>query len=156
MQPRLPVLTALACAASLLGCASTSGEAYSQLDRSRPEYHSEQCQGAIRDIEVHDGLKLVRSVVSPVAVVLSGGAEQPRDLQLSGGMLLPAVFAANVGLDTVDRVDASKMEVVCGGEGKSAEQIATGVVKGAAFGLATGAAGNAVGASGLPMSGSSK
>ena len=144
MQPRLPVLTALACAASLLGCASTSGEAYSQLDRSRPEYHSEQCQGAIRDIEVHDGLKLVRSVVSPVAVLLSGG------------MLLPAVFAANVGLDTVDRVDASKMEVVCGGEGKSAEQIATGVVQGAAFGLATGAAGNAVGASGLPMSGSSK
>ena len=144
MQPRLPVLTALACAASLLGCASTSGEAYSQLDRSRPEYHSEQCQGAIRDIEVHDGLKLVRSVVSPVAVVLSGG------------MLLPAVFAANVGLDTVDRVDASKIEVVCGGEGKSAEQIATGVVQGAAFGLATGAAGNAVGASGLPMSGSSK
>ena len=144
MQLRLPVLTALACAASLLGCASTSGEAYSQLDRSRPEYHSEQCQGAIRDIEVHDGLKLVRSVVSPVAVVLSGG------------MLLPAVFAANVGLDTVDRVDASKMEVVCGGEGKSAEQIATGVVKGAAFGLATGAAGNAVGASGLPMGGSSK
>ena len=144
MQPRLPVLTALACAASLLGCASTSGEAYSQLDRSRPEYHSEQCQGAIRDIEVHDGLKLGRSVVSPVAVVLSGG------------MLLPAVFAANVGLDTVDRVDASKIEVVCGGEGKSAEQIATGVVQGAAFGLATGAAGNAVGASGLPMSGSSK
>ena len=144
MQPRLPVLTALACAASLLGCASTSGEAYSQLDRSRPEYHSEQCQGAIRDIEVHDGLKLVRSVVSPVAVVLSGG------------VLLPAVFAANVGLDTVDRVDASKIEVVCGGEGKSAEQIATGVVQGAVFGLATGAAGNAVGASGLPMSGSSK
>ena len=77
---------------------------------------------------------------------------------LSGGLLLPAVVATNIGLDTVDRVDASKMEKVCGGEGKTAEEIATGVVKGAAFGLATGAAGNAVGASSLPVgtAGSSK
>ena len=123
----------------LPGCASTSGEAFSRLDRSKPEFETQECQGAIRDAGVHDEIKIVRTLVSPVAVVLSGG------------LLLPAVFVANVGLDTVDRVDASKMELACGGEGKTASEIALGVAKGAAFGLATGAAGNAVGASSLPV-----
>ena len=138
--------TTLVIAAGLPGCASTSGETFFHLDRNNPRFASEQCQGAIRDTEVHDDLKMIRSIASPVAVVLSGG------------LLLPAVVATNIGLDTVDRVDASKMEKVCGGEGKTAEEIATGVVKGAAFGLATGAAGNAVGASSLPVgtAGSSK
>lgn len=137
-NPILPV--ALVCSLlALVGCASTSGSTFAKLDRSHPSYESEQCQGAIRDTEVHDDLKMIRSIASPVAVVLSGG------------LLLPAVVATNIGLDTVDRVDASKMEKVCGGEGKTAEEIATGVAKGAAFGLATGAAGSAVGASSLPI-----
>ncbi len=58
---------------------------------------------------------------------------------------MPAVLAANVGLDAVDRVDASKMDVHCGGEGQSAGQIVQDVAKGAAIDLATSAAGSAVG-----------
>lgn len=131
-------LVALVCALlALAGCASTSGSTFAKLDRSHPSYESERCQEAIRDTSVHDEIKLLRSIASPVAVVLSGGT------------LLPAVLVANVGLDTVDRVDASKMDVHCGGEGQSAGQITLDVAKGAAFGLATSAAGNAVGAGGL-------
>lgn len=114
------------------GCASHSGKTYATLDRDSPYFYSSQCQQAARDIEVHDDLKLVRTVVSPVAVIMSGG------------LLLPAVFAANVGLDTVDRVDASRLDIHCGGQGQSPIQIAEGVAKGAAFGLATSAAGSAV------------
>lgn len=125
---------------ALTGCASTSGSTFAKLDRSHPSYESEQCQGAIRDTAIHDEIKLLRSIASPVAVVLSGGT------------LLPAVLAANVGLDAVDRVDASKMDVHCGGEGQSAGQITLDVAKGAAFGLATSAAGNALGAGGTTAS----
>lgn len=122
----------------LSGCASTSGQTFATLNRDHPAYESEQCQSAIRETEVHDDLKIVRIIVSPVAVIASGG------------LLLPAVFAANVGLDTFDRVDASKMDRRCGGEGQSAGQIAEGVVKGAAFGLATNAAGSAISSGGIP------
>ncbi len=118
---------------ALTGCASTSGSTFAKLDRSHPSYESEQCQGAIRDTAIHDEIKLLRSIASPVAVVLSGGT------------LLPAVLVANVGLDAVDRVDASKMDVHCGGEGQSAGQIVQDVAKGAAIDLATSAAGSAVG-----------
>lgn len=135
-NPILPV--ALVCSLlALVGCASTSGSTFAKLDRSHTSYESEQCQGAIRDTAVHDEIKLLRSIASPIAVVISGGT------------LLPAVLVANVGLDAVDRVDASKMGVHCGGEGQSAGQITLEVAKGAAFGLATSAAGNAVGAGGL-------
>ncbi len=138
-NPILPV--ALVCSLlALVGCASTSGSTFAKLDRSHPSYESEQCQGAIRDTAVHDEIKLLRSVASPIALVLSGGT------------LLPAVLVANVGLDAVDRVDASKMDVHCGGEGQSAGQITLDVAKGAAFGLATSAVGNAVGAGGTTAS----
>ena len=60
-------------------------------------------------------------------------------LVLSGGLLLP-VLAANVGLDAVDRIDASNMVTRCGGRGESAGEIAgsvaTGAVLGADIGLA--------------------
>jgi hypothetical protein len=124
----------------LSGCASQSGQTFATLDRNHPQFHSEQCQAAIRDTEIHDDIKILRAIASPVAVVLSGG------------LLLPAVFASNVGLDTVDRVDASRLDISCGGVGQSAGQIVEGVVKGAAFGLATSAAGAAVGAGALPTS----
>jgi hypothetical protein len=117
---------------STTGCASYAGHKYSKLDRDNPKYQTESCQKAVRAIEFHDEAKIVRSVFSPIALILSAGT------------LLPAVFAANVGLDTADRVDASRMEVHCGGKGYTPGEIATGVAKGAAFGLATNAAGDIV------------
>jgi hypothetical protein len=119
-------------AVTTTGCASYAGHKFSKLDRENPKYQSESCQKAVRAIEFHDDVKIVRTVVSPIALLLSAGT------------LLPAVFAANVGLDTADRVDASRMEVHCGGKGYTPGEIATGVAKGAAFGLATNAAGDVV------------
>lgn len=115
----------------LTGCASQSAQSFASLDRSHPAYQSEMCQRAIRDAEIHDDIKLGRMVASPVAVVLSGG------------LLLPAVIAANLGLSTVDHVDAAKLDWQCGGKGKTQEEIVTGVAKGAVFGIFTGAAGAA-------------
>lgn len=126
------VAALLLLAALTSGCASHSGKTYATLNRDDPYFRSPECQQAARDIEIHDDLKLVHTIVSPVAVIMSGG------------LLLPAVFAANVGLDTADRVDASRMEIHCGGQGQSPIQIAEGVAKGAAFGLATSAAGSAI------------
>ncbi|NBW00194.1 MAG: hypothetical protein EBR85_00500 [Betaproteobacteria bacterium] len=125
-------LTGLLSIALLSGCASTSSKTFSRLDRGHPAFHSDACRTAADDTRVHDELKLARMIASPVALVLSGGA------------LLPAVIAANAGLDTADRIDASRMEIHCGGKGRSAGEIATEVVGGAALGIATGPALNAV------------
>jgi uncharacterized protein YceK len=120
------------------GCASTSSKTFSKLDRDHPAFHSDACRTAADDTRLHDELKLARMIASPVALVLSGG------------VLLPAVIAANAGLDTADRIDASRMEIHCGGKGKTAGEIATGVVGGAALGIVTGPAVNAVAPVPLP------
>ncbi|MFN4899943.1 MAG: hypothetical protein ACK5GG_00670 [Betaproteobacteria bacterium] len=120
------------------GCASTSSKTFSKLDRDHPAFHSDACRTAADDTRLHDELKLARVIASPVALVLSGG------------VLLPAVIAANAGLDTADRIDASRMEIHCGGKGKTAGEIATGVVGGAALGIVTGPAVNAVAPVPLP------
>ncbi|MFM8631022.1 MAG: hypothetical protein ACKODQ_06040 [Betaproteobacteria bacterium] len=120
------------------GCASTSSKTFSKLDRDHPAFHSDACRTAADDTRLHDELKLARMIASPVALVPSGG------------VLLPAVIAANAGLDTADRIDASRMEIHCGGKGKTAGEIATGVVGGAALGIVTGPAVNAVAPVSLP------
>lgn len=109
----------------LAGCVSTSSSTFADLNRDHPKFASQDCQTAADETRVHDELKLLRTLFSPIAVALSGG------------MLLPAVVVANVSLDTADRLDASRMEIHCGGEGKTSIDIAQGVVGGAAFGLAT-------------------
>jgi hypothetical protein len=115
---------------SLMGCASQSAKSFASLDRTHPAYQSDMCQQAIRDAEIHDDLKLGRMVASPVAVILSGG------------LLLPAVLAANLGLNTVDHVDAAKLDWKCGGKGKTNQEILEGVAKGAAFDIMTGGVGS--------------
>lgn len=116
----------------LAGCVSTSSSTFAELNRDHPKFQSQDCQTAADDTRVHDELKLLRTLLSPIAVAVSGG------------MLLPAVVVANVSFDTADRVDASRMELHCGGEGKTAVDIAQGVVGGAALGLATGSVMKAV------------
>lgn len=131
-KPALSTIAVLVTSLSLAGCVSISSKTFAGLNRDHPKFDSQDCQVAADDTRVHDELKLMRTLISPVAVMISGG------------LFLP-VLAANVSLDTVDRLDASRMEVHCGGEGKTAFDIAQGVVGGAAFGIATGAAMNAVG-----------
>ena len=118
-------LLALALATGLAsGCASQSGKTFAQLNRDHPDFKSEECQQAIRDTEIHDELKLLRTIASPVVTFLSGG------------LLLPAVLAGNVSLDAADHIDASRMDEHCGGEGQSSEQIASSVATNAAISVA--------------------
>lgn len=126
IRPALGTLAVLVTSLLTAGCVSTSSKTFADLNRDHPKFESQDCQVAADDTRIHDELKLIRTLISPVAVALSGG------------MLLPAVVVANVSLDTADRLDASRMEVHCGGEGKTSIDIAQGVVGGAAFGLATG------------------
>ena len=113
---------------ALAGCASESELAAIRLDTSHPLYKSEACQHALSKVQNHKEAKSVSTVATPVLVFLSGG------------LLLPVV-AANAGLDTVDRVDASNLEMRCGGKGKTREEITEKVVGGAALGIAGGAVG---------------
>jgi len=134
----LRLVSAVSVFVLISGCASTSSKTFSKLDRDHPAFHSDACRTAADDTRLHDELKLARVIASPVALVLSGG------------VLLPAVIAANAGLDTADRIDASRMEIHCGGKGKTAGEIATGVVGGATLGIVTGPAVNAVAPVSLP------
>jgi hypothetical protein len=113
---------------ALAGCASESELAAIRLDTTHPLYKSQACQQALSTVESHKEAKSVSTVAMPVLVFLSAG------------LLLPVV-AANAGLDTVDRVDASNLEMRCGGKGKSKEEITEKVVGGAALGLAGGVVG---------------
>ena len=118
----------------LSGCASQSGKTFATLDRSNPAFNSPFCQQTIRETEIHDNFKLMRSLLSPVAMVLSGGT------------LFPAVVVANAGFDTADRVDASRMDERCGGKAHAPIRIAEDVVRGVTIDVLTSVA---VGASGL-------
>ena len=110
-----------AIAAVAAACASESELTAIRLDTTHPLYKSEACQRSLASVEGHKNAKQISTFATPVLVVLSGG------------LLLPLV-AANAGLDTVDRVDASNMSERCGGKGKSGLDIAKNVVQGAALG----------------------
>jgi hypothetical protein len=120
---RLSLLVLLS--AAFYGCASESELTAIRLDTDHPLYKTEACQQSIKDGERHKELRSARVLLSPVLVVMSGG------------LLLPLV-AANVGMDTVDHVDASNMATRCGGKGKTGSEITESVVKGATLGIVTG------------------
>lgn len=124
MRRRIALLSLAIATGLASGCASQSGRTFAQLNRDHPDFKSEECQQAIRDTEIHDELKLLRTLASPVVTFLSGG------------LLLPAVLAGNVSLDAADHIDASRMDEHCGGEGQSSEQIAGSVVTNAAISVA--------------------
>jgi hypothetical protein len=117
----------LALVVSLGGCASQSELAALRVDPNNPKYRSEGCQSSMAGSTVHRDVKTVTMVATPVLLVLSGG------------LLLP-VLAANVGLDAVDRIDASNMVTRCGGRGESGSEIAGSVATGAVLGAASGLA----------------
>lgn len=117
----------LALVVSLSGCASQSELAALRLDPQNPNYRSQGCQSSIAGSAVHRDVRTVSMVATPVLLIASGG------------LLLP-VLAANVGLDAVDRIDASNMVTRCGGRGETSGEIAGSVATGAVLGAATGLA----------------
>ncbi|NBY13390.1 MAG: hypothetical protein EBQ76_01270 [Betaproteobacteria bacterium] len=117
----------------LAGCASHSTTAALQLDTKNPKYATPECQAQLDATGIHDGIRSGRTIGGAGLVILSGG------------LLAIPVLAANVGLDAYDHRDANLIARYCGGQEKSAEQIASEVGTSAALGIATGQLG--VGAS---------
>ena len=108
------------------GCASQTRSAVNSLDRQSPSYKAPACARAAQLAELHDDIQMTRVVSTPLVLLATGG-----------GVLL-AVMAANMGLDALDRFDASHVFVSCGGLETPAFNIAERVVLGAGFNLFTG------------------
>lgn len=87
----------------LTGCASQTRIAVKSLDLQNPAFKSEVCQQSFPLADFHDQIKKTRMVGTPLVLVFSGG-----------GALL-AMVAANMGLDALDRLDASHVVVACDG-----------------------------------------
>ena len=108
------------------GCASQTRSAVNSLDRQSPSYKAPACARAAQLAELHDDIQMTRVVSTPLVLLATGG-----------GALL-AVMATNMGLDALDRLDASHVFVSCGGTETPAFNIAERVVLGAGFNLFTG------------------
>ena len=107
-------------------CAMQTRSAVNSLDRQSPSYKAPACARAAQLAELHDDIQMTRVVSTPLVLLATGG-----------GVLL-VVMAANMGLDALDRFDASHVFVSCGGLETPAFNIAERVVLGAGFNLFTG------------------
>jgi hypothetical protein len=107
------------------GCASQTRSAVNSLDRQSPSYTSDTCLQAAQLADLHDDIKQTRVISTPLVFLASGGS----------ALLL--VLATNMGLDALDRFDASHVFVSCGGVETPAFNIAEEVVLGAGFNLFT-------------------
>ncbi len=110
----------------MVGCASQTRSAVNSLDRQSPSYKVPACTQATQLAELHDDIKLTRVISTPLVLLATGG-----------GALL-ALMATNMGLDALDRFDASHVSASCGGAQTPAFNIAERVVLGAGFNLFTG------------------
>jgi hypothetical protein len=107
------------------GCASQTRSAVNSLDRQSPSYAADACRQAAQLADLHDDIKQTRVISTPLVLLASGGS----------ALLL--VLATNMGLDALDRFDASHVFVSCGGLETPAFNIAEEVVLGAGFNLFT-------------------
>ena len=107
------------------GCASQTRSAVNSLDRQSPSYAADACRQAAQLADLHDDIKQTRVISTPLVLLASGGS----------ALLL--VLATNMGLDALDRFDASHVFVSCGGLETPAFNIVEDVVLGAGFNLFT-------------------
>ena len=88
---------------------------------------NKECNLFLKNTATQELLKYGRIIVTPILLAASGGA-----------LLIP-VISANAGLDTQDRLNASKLAKKCNikNEIKSEKDIAYDVVKGVTLGILT-------------------
>jgi hypothetical protein len=107
------------------GCASQTRLAVDNLDERHPVRSSEVCQHATQLASLHDDIKLSRTLGSPAIVVAVGS------------VAFVPVWLLNMGLDALDRMDASHVNVSCGYDATPAQNIAEQVFLGGGFNLFT-------------------
>ena len=110
-------------AISLVGCASNTRTMAESINPANEKFKDPACQRSFDLANLHDDIKLTRTIATPSLLLLTGGA-----------YLIPLV-GVNMGLDALDHVDASHVSNVCGGFATPSNNIWEKVLLGAGFGV---------------------
>jgi hypothetical protein len=113
----------LVMACSLVACASNTRTMADSINPETQQYKSPACQRSFQLAEMHDDIKMSRTIVTPTLLVLSGGS------------LFFPLLGINIGLDALDHLDASHVSKACGGFATPSENILEKVLLGAGFGI---------------------
>jgi len=110
----------------LAGCASQSAKVIGSLDNNSKEYASAACQNARHNAWIHEETQNAKLWAGPSAMLLLGPVA-----------LLP-VFAAGVGVNTADHMQANDIAANCGGKARSQKEVNTSIAVDATLSLAVG------------------
>jgi hypothetical protein len=108
---------------SLVACASNTRTMADSINPQTQNFKEPACQRSFQLAEMHDDIKLSRTIATPTLLVLSGGS------------LFFPLLGINMGLDALDHLDASHVSRVCGGFATPSENILEKVLLGAGFGV---------------------
>ena len=111
------------CAISLAGCASNTRTMAESINPATEKFKDPACQRSFDLANLHDDIKLTRTIATPSLLLLTGGT-----------YLIPLV-GVNMGLDALDHVDASYVSKVCGRFATPSNNIWEKVLLGAGFGV---------------------
>ena len=110
-------------ACSLVACASNTRTMADSINPETQQYKTPACQRPFQLAEMHDDIKMSRTIATPTLLVLSGGS------------LFFPLLGINIGLDALDHLDASHVSKACGGFATPSENILEKVLLGAGFGI---------------------
>lgn len=113
-------------ASFLGGCASHSKKAVDSLDTNHAKYQTAECQRALSNAQMHEDIKLARTVASPIAVIATGG------------LLAIPMIVANGGSDVADNIHSSDVLATCSDRNKSNLEIAADSTTNIGLSIATG------------------
>lgn len=108
------------------GCASHTRSMADSIQPYSEKFTDPACRRSVELANLHDDIRLTRTLATPTLLLLTGG-----------GYLVP-LLGLNMGLDALDQLDASHVSQVCGGFPTPALNILEKVVLGAGFSLFTG------------------
>jgi hypothetical protein len=107
----MKVLTIIFSSFFFSACASHSFKAASNLDVSDKKFESDHCQKTLKVADRHQNMKLLRVVLSPIAVLGTGG------------LLTLPVLAANSVAEVTDNFHSASVLESCSNSKKSNETI---------------------------------
>ena len=115
------------CVIVISSCSSKTKQVALIVKENGQAVSNEECNLFIKNTVTQELLKYGRIIATPILLAVSGGA-----------LLIP-VISANAGLDTQDRLNASKLAEKCNikNEIKTGKDIAFDVVKGVTLGIIT-------------------
>ena len=115
------------CITLISSCSSKTKQVALIVKKNGDAVSNEECNLFLKNTATQELLKYGRIIATPILLAASGGA-----------LLIP-VISANAGLDTQDRLNASKLAKKCNikNEIKSGKDIVYDVVKGVTLGIIT-------------------